>query len=255
MQQNNPYKFTYIIAYKNRPDRLMNLRRVIDWVSGFVGIELIIIEQDRKPQIENLVFSRPIKYLFLQTDMPFNKAWAFNVAAKQATTDTIIFGDSDLIMDPNDFIEGLKILESNDCVSPYNRVIDLKQEELGFNLDQMKAIDRPGRGETDIQKICLSGGIIMYKRSALEKIGGWAEDFIGWGGEDDAQSYKSEKLLKCIEAPAKCYHLWHQPEQPIMALYQRNLQILNQIKQMDEANLLRYIGNSVGKAGLKNRLN
>lgn len=252
--QNNPYKFSYIIAYKNRPDRLMNLRRVIDWVSGFGGIELIIVEQDRKPQIENLTFSRAVRYHFLQSDMPFNKAWAFNVGAKQATTDTIIFGDSDLIMDPNDFIEALRQLETYDCVSPYNRVIDLNANELSMNLDQMKTIDRPGRGETDIQKICLCGGIIMYKRSALDKVGGWSEDFIGWGGEDDAQSYKSQKLLNWFEAPAKCYHLWHQPEQPIMQFYQRNLQILSQIQQMDETNLLRYIGNSAHKSGLKNKL-
>lgn len=249
----NPYKFTYIIAYKNRPDRLMNLRRVLDWVSGFVGIELIIVEQDKKPQIENLVFNRPVKYHFLETDLPFNKAWAYNVGTKFATTDIIVFGDSDIVMDPNDFIEALKTLETHDCVSPYSRVIDLQPEELSFDLDAMKAITRPGRGETDIQKICLCGGIIMYKREALNKIGDWCEDFIGWGGEDDAQSFKTKKLLNWSESQAKCYHLWHKPETPIMNLYQRNLQILNQLQQMDENALNRYIQNSLSRSGLKNR--
>ncbi len=249
----NPYKFSYIIAYKNKPDRLMNLRRVLDWASGFVGIEIILIEQDKKPQIENLVFNRPIKYHFLETDLPFNKAWAFNVGVKYATTDVIVFGDSDIIMDPNDFIESLKMLDSNDCISPYNRVIDLKQEELSYDLGRMNSIDRPGRGETDIQKICLCGGIIMYKRASLNKIGGWCEDFIGWGGEDDAQSYKTKKLLQWVEAPAKSYHLWHTPETPITSLYQRNLQILNQIQQMDENMLNKFIQNSIPRTGLKNR--
>src|ERR1035437_8983697 len=247
MQTINPYKFTYVIAYKNKPDRLMNLRRVVDWISGFVGVEIIIIEQDSKPRIENIVFNKAVKYMFLQTDMPFNKAWAYNVAIKYATTDNIIFGDSDIVMDPNDLIEGLKQLETYDCISPYSRVIDLKHEELGFNLDQMKAIDRSGRGETDEQKICLCGGIIMYKRETISRIGFWCEDFIGWGCEDNAQSIKTVRLLKFKELEAKCYHLFHQPETPIMNLYQRNLQILDQIQKMDVPSLTRYIQNTLPK--------
>lgn len=252
MIQSSPYKFTYIIAYRHKADRIMNLRRVIDWVAGYVGVEIILVEQDSKPKIENITFSRPVKYYFLETDMPFNKAWAYNYALKFATTDRIVYGDSDIIMDPNDFIEGLKALDEYDCVSPYNRVIDLQAAELSFDLDKMKAINRPGRGETDVQKICLCGGIIMYKRSSLESIGAWCQDFIGWGAEDDAMSYKSKKLLKWAELEAKCYHLWHQPETPIMNLYQRNIQILNQIMQMSDADLQRYIQNSIGKVGLKN---
>ena len=38
--------FTFIIAYKHRNDRIHNLRRVLDWVAGFGGIEIIIVDDN-----------------------------------------------------------------------------------------------------------------------------------------------------------------------------------------------------------------
>ena len=43
---NQYYSFTYIIGYRHKPDRLNNLRRVLDWINGFMGAEVILIEQD-----------------------------------------------------------------------------------------------------------------------------------------------------------------------------------------------------------------
>ena len=52
---NNSYLFSFIIGYRHRQDRIQNLRRVIDWLSGFGGIEIIIVEQDKaiivKPEV------------------------------------------------------------------------------------------------------------------------------------------------------------------------------------------------------------
>ncbi len=254
MKNINPHKFTYIIGYRHRLDRIINLRRVIDWVSGFDGVEIILVEQDKKSQIEDMVFTRPVKYHFIETELPFNKSHAFNVGLKYATTDILVFGDSDIIMMPDDLIGGLVALSEYECVSPYNRVIDLMPDEVGYDLDVLSKIDRPGRGETNIQKICLCGGIMMYRRESIEKVGGWPEDFIGWGGEDDAQTIKTKRLLKWEERSSKCYHLYHPSEVPISQLYQRNIQLLNQINQMDDASMSRYIQSSRGKIGLKNKL-
>ena len=81
--------FSFIIPYRHRADRIINLRRVIDWVSGFGGVEIIVVEQDRSPKLDSLTF-KGIKYIFTKSNLPFNKSWAFNVGLKNSTTETIV---------------------------------------------------------------------------------------------------------------------------------------------------------------------
>lgn len=248
-------QFTFIVAYKHGPQRLNNLKRVLNWINMFNGVEVIIIEQDRTSKLEDIDLK--CRYYFIESELPFNKAWAFNVGLKYATTDKIVFGDCDLIMQPEDFVDGLNHLSSFECVSPYSKigVIDLERSELGYNFEQLKKITRPGRGELedDIRKVPLCGGIIMFQKDALLKIGGWDESFIGWGGEDDFQSIKVQRLLKWKELNHKVYHLWHPPTQPDMNYYQRNLKILNEVPKMDDNQFMAYIAKSRLKIGLSNK--
>jgi glycosyltransferase involved in cell wall biosynthesis len=249
----NSHLFTFIIAYKHRNDRIHNLKRVLDWVSGFGGVEIIIVEQDKSPKLPSFTL-KGIKHIFTKSTMPFNKAWAFNVGLQHSTTKTIVFGDCDLIMDPNKMIEALRQLDNYECVSPYSRVIDLNPNEVSMTLEQMAQINRPGRGETDIQKICLAGGIIMYRKDAIAKIGGWCEDFIGWGGEDDYQSHKSKMFLNCYEQMGTtCYHLWHERGAPDPVPYQRNLELLNRLVTLPLEELKRYNDSLSQKMGMINR--
>lgn len=248
---NNGYTFTYIIGYRHKLDRLTNLKRVIDWISGFKGVELIIVEQDKSPKLP--AFSlKGFRYIFTKSDLPFNKSWAFNVGTKYSSTNVIIFGDSDLIMDPQEFINAIKLLEQYESVNPYNRVIDLTSEENGFNLETLKKINRPGRGETDIQKVPIAGGIIMFRKDSLFKIGGFDQSFIGWGGEDDWVSHKIKKLLTWTEVTNKCYHLHHEKVKPDMIFYQRNLQLLNKLVNFNKEDLQKYIIQTSPKFGFKN---
>jgi len=248
-----PYLFTFIIAYRHRNDRIHNLKRTLDWLYGFGGVEIIIMEQDKKSKLIDYPI-RGVKHYFTQSDQPFNKSQAFNAALKYSKTDVIVFGDCDLIMDPNKFISALNLLNEYECVSPYSRVIDLNPNEVGLSLDQMFKLDRAGRGETDIQKICLSGGIIFYRKEAIYKIGGWEEQFIGWGGEDDFQSHKSKQLLTCFEQMGTtCYHLWHERGVPDQKWYDRNLKLLNRLIVLPKDELIRHIDISSRRIGILNR--
>jgi predicted glycosyltransferase involved in capsule biosynthesis len=185
--------------------------------------------------------------------MPFNKSWGFNVGLKYANSNVVVFGDSDLIMDPQEFIKSVQLLEQYDMVNPYNSVIDLTPQESGAGLDQMLKIDRPGRGETDIQKVPLCGGICIFRIEAIHRIGGWHEDFIGWGGEDDFQSVKVKNFLNWHENQAKCFHIYHDRTAPDMKWYQRNLQLLQKLGAMNKDELQKVINNVVPKSGMKNK--
>lgn len=249
----NGYLFTFIIAYKHRGDRIHNLKRVLDWVSGFGGVEIIIVEQDKSSKLSSFTL-KGVKHIFTKSNLPFNKALAFNVGLEYSTTGNIVFGDCDLIMDPQKMIESLRLLDQYDVVSPYSRVIDLNPDEVNLPLENLQQIQRAGRGETDIQKICLAGGIIMYKKEAIIKIGGWCEEFIGWGGEDDFQSHKTKMLLNWYEQQGvTCYHLWHERGAPDPVPYQRNLQLLNKLVQLPLNDLISFNRNSTNKIGHKNK--
>lgn len=251
---------TYIIPYKHTPDRLNNLRKVINWALGFNNIEVILVEQDTVAKVNHIDFG--CKYVFIENkELPFNKSWAFNVGLKYATSNIIAFGDSDLIMHPQKFIDAVNELTKEgseiDMISPYSRlkVIDLSESELGMSFDDMEKIDRPGRGELegDIRKVPLCGGICLFKRDAIYKIGGWSEDFIGWGGEDDFQSNKVERFLKFEEMPSKVYHLFHQPVVPDTVFYRRNIEILTKLKGFNDNQMQGYISNTINKIGMKNK--
>lgn len=245
------YSFTYIIAYRHRIDRIQNLRRVLDWINGFGGVQVILVEQDTHSKISHL--SLKAKHIFTKSNLPFNKSLAFNVGLKYSQSDVIVFGDSDLIMNPQEFIKALNTLSQYEMVNPYNSVIDLTQEESNLPLENLVSINRPGRGETDIQKVPLCGGICLFRKDSIYKIGGWNEDFIGWGGEDDFESIKVKHFLNWTELEAKCYHLWHDRGMPDQKWYQRNLQLLNKLAQMPKEQHLKGIQNLLPKIGMKNK--
>lgn len=246
-----PYAFTYVIGYRHRMDRLSNLKRVLEWINGFNGAEVLLIEQDKHSKIKNL--NLRAKHIFVKSEMPYNRSWAFNIALKYSTSPILVFGDSDLLMNPNEFIEGLKALQTNEMVSPYYSVVDLTQQESGLEFGQILQINRPGRGETDNQKINISGGIAMFRKDAISKIGGWNEDFIGWGGEDDFQTMKVKNFLTWTELKYRCYHLYHAKEQPDMKWYQRNLQILNNSAKFTKEDMSKHIGMTIPKIGMINK--
>lgn len=247
---NNIWSFSCVIVYRHDNQRLNNLKRILDWLIGFSGVEIIIVEQDTHSKLKYL--NLPCKLIFTKSDKPINKAWGFNIGLKWSNSNRIVFTDSDLIMDPNRFIESLKLLDEYEMVSPYNSVVDLTPEESQSQIVDIFKIDRVGRGEEDHQKVPLCGGTCMFRRDAIEKIGGWNESFIGWGGEDDFQSIKVKNFLTWKEVEGKCYHLYHDRFAPDMKWYNRNLQLLQSLSNLSKEDLVKSINNSKSKIGMKN---
>jgi predicted glycosyltransferase involved in capsule biosynthesis len=243
--------FSYIIGYRHNNERFKNLKRTIDWLKGFNDIEIIIVEQDKHSKISHLKLDA--KHIFLKSDKPYNRSWSFNVGLKYSNSDIIVFGDSDLIMEPKDFISGLNALTEYQMVSPYNSVLDLTQQESLMSFDRIIEIDRPGRGENDNQKINISGGIVMFKKEAIISIGGWCEKFTGWGGEDDYQTLIIENFLTWTELKAKCYHLYHSRVIPNITDYKRNLNLLEESKKLSKDQLFNIIQRQKMTIGLKNK--
>lgn len=247
-------EFSYIIAYRHSEERYKNIQLVLNWISDSAK-EIILVESDIDSKLQNLKDKFEFNHIFLKNNYPFNKSWCFNVGFKKATTPNIVFGDADLIMDKYKFLESVGFLKDFEVVNPYKPVLDLTYEESELysqseNFEILKNINRPGRGETDHQKVPFCGGIIMFRKSTLEKIGGWNEDFWGWGCEDDAQSFKVFTLdLNHLQCENKCYHLYHMRPAPNQELYFRNFNIYRHFVQTDKLSLENHIERTRGTIG------
>jgi predicted glycosyltransferase involved in capsule biosynthesis len=253
-------EFSYIIAYRHSEERIKNIQLVLDWL-GDSPTEVILVESDVDSKLESLKDKYKFKHIFLKNNYPFNKSWCFNVGYKSAITENIVFGDADLVMDKEKFLEAVSNLGEYEVVNPYRPVLDLTLDESELyanskDFSVLTSISRPGRGETDHQKVPFCGGIIMFKKESLERIAGWNEDFWGWGCEDDAQSFKVFTLeMKNLQCENKCYHLFHSRYAPNQELYMRNFNIYRQFVQSNKQILENYVTSIKDKIGDINKLN
>jgi hypothetical protein len=244
------YNFSCIILYKHNIQRWNNLKRVLEWINSFSGAEVILVEQDTHSKIGHL--NLPAKHIFTKTNMPFNRSWGFNVGLKNTNSEVVVFTDCDLIMDPQEFINAVKMTAEYEMVSPYSSVVDLQPNESDLPMETIFKINRPGRGETDHQTVNICGGITIFRKESILRIGGWCQDFIGWGAEDDFQTIKVENFLSNYEQKGRCFHLYHDREAPDQKWYQRNLQLLQKYKKLNKNELVSLINNSNKTLGMKN---
>jgi cellulose synthase/poly-beta-1,6-N-acetylglucosamine synthase-like glycosyltransferase len=244
--------FTYIIPFKYTDDRFLTLQKVIENIKN-LNCEVIVIEQGTESILPSKNLLTTQKYIFLNNPYPFNKSWSLNIAWKEATNDIIVFGDADNLIDTNNILSSINDMNDHDFISPHIRLIDLQPNENELDNDSIFQINRPGRGELDHQKLPMCGAMTIFKKEALEKIGGWPEEFFGWGAEDDAMSIKVKHFLKWKEIDNNCYHLYHQRVQPDMRWYQRNLQIYHSYINSNRESLYQYIDSTKPLIGDKNR--
>jgi len=245
-------KFTYVIGWRHHRDRESNLARVLDWLKSFADLDVLVVEQDN---ISRFRAPPGVRHVFARSTEPYNRSWGFNIAYRESDSPHIVFGDSDILMRNHEFVAALEFADSLDVLSPYSSVIDLDLGEGGMSTEEMGRISRPGRGETDRQKINLCGGAVVFSRDAFERVGGWDEDFVGWGGEDDMMTFKVEAAgLRSAMMPSRCYHLWHQRVVPDPVAYSRTLRLLRSKISMGGSAALDLASINFPKCGEKDRL-
>jgi hypothetical protein len=244
MVQSYVPKFSYIIPFRYRQDRILPLRRVIEWLSGFQGVEIIIVEQDNHSKIDYL--NLKVQHIFAKSEAPFNKSWAYNIGLRRAVGQTIIFGESDYLMNPMELIESLKTLEGLDCVIPTNRTLYLTPQQSSMDTNSILQLSNP-----QIKRNLLDG-ISIFKKEAIDRLGGWNEDMIGLGYENEFNEIKVNKLLRYKQMDYTGYHLFHHADNTPQNLLERNKQILDVYK--NDTNLIhQHIQQTLPKIGTLNR--
>ncbi|MDF2902778.1 MAG: hypothetical protein K0S25_416 [Bacillus sp. (in: firmicutes)] len=141
---------------------------------------------------------------------PFSKSKAVNHAASQATRDIFVIADSDILYDPSLILQSLKLLESRPWVIPYQRVYNLDTVSTRELLKQQPSWPIPFVYSGKQRPQSGWGGVNIVPRHHFERVAGFDERFLGWGGEDDAFAFSLNHLCGLPHRiDATIFHLWH----------------------------------------------
>jgi GT2 family glycosyltransferase len=215
----NGARFSYVMTFRSDRDRrIANLCAVLRWLSQIRGMEVVLVEQDRTPQVTSDILPSNCTHYFVHNDGPFNRAWGMNVGFKRSSGAVVGFADADLITNATALVDCYERCRSEfEAVKPYDQLVDLTPEESRsiLNGDWNVEADRkePQRNREGIgEYVCFCGGLFLIRRSTYEELGGFDERFLGWGGEDDAMTSKLSRLVKNSGGARHqiAYHLWHE---------------------------------------------
>jgi len=219
--------------------------------------DIAVVEQAYFPDFDGQQWG--VKEIFLYNPGVFNKGWAFNVVVNQYPSyDYYIFADGDIIYpDLNGFCQQI-ILNCQTQPQPafrlFTECLDTNSTDLQTcNVVQDVITNYKDKKLTLVRRdgLTFAGGTIAISRETYNKIGGWDEQFEGWGRHDDFMTIKLVKVAQCKEilAPLSGIHLWHpiMPDfslkEPTILLYNRYCQYtLDQLKDLISKNI-NFIGN------------
>lgn len=241
-----------IMTYRGAGDplRQANLAAVLAWWARFPALELIVVEQDDAPRLCGPLPHPAVRTLFAYNPGAFNKSWGLNLGARHASAAWLLFADADVLLGAALPAALAQTASGAQAIKPYRRLIDLSPAQSEHvrrgEFDVLPprgaeaAPDREGLGE----RLAFAGGAILLARGAFYALGGWDERFRGWGGEDDALSYRLERArLPAIELDVRpAVHLHHaRPAASPQAHphYADNLALLRRYRDCSDAELAR----------------
>ena len=204
---------SFIIPHRGK-ERLMLLRATIESILGQrdAGVECIVVEQSPRRDAEGLPL--PVRYIHLPhsgDSEGWRKSWAFNVGVAAASADIVVCHDGDLLV-PCDY--AAEVLRHIRC--DRREVASLLRLDFGLGEKGVAATLSSGRVCTryPLERVSqnFQGGTIAILREAFLRVGGFDEDFVGWGGEDNEFYDRCRTLNGSWHGYLPFVHLWHAPQ-------------------------------------------
>jgi predicted glycosyltransferase involved in capsule biosynthesis len=245
-------KISYIIGHKsNSKERCYNLDFVCKWIkNNFEISEIIVVEQSPSIGISNSTLDYIDKVISFENKNKFKRSLGFNLGYKNSNLDSevFIFADNDIIFSTEAFSECLNFTKKiKGAASPYHEVINLEKDykiNINDNINFHYANNNTRGG--------FAGGVIFIHRNSFEKIGGWDERFIGWGGEDNHFEEKIKKMNIPIFLFKKypAYHLYHEVDDNSKnPFYEDNLKLFKDIERMSSKEVEKFCHNKINLIG------
>lgn len=145
---------------------------------------------------------------------PYNRSEARNNAFGQATGDILLIADADTVFHITQIQAGIKLIEEGaPWVIPYGlgRYYNLSQQATAAILDSPRGfIPEPTDPDDWEFKLDSWAGLLLVSREAWLTVGGYDEEFIGWGFEDVAfRTALDLRVGPNQRTEDYVLHLWH----------------------------------------------
>jgi len=219
---------SFIIGHRGT-ERLPHLLATLGSIAAQVEIpcECILIEQSNNADVKDQLPSwvNYIHTLLPYSDMPYSRAWAFNVGARAARGEILVFHDNDMLA-PVDYAREIVARAKEGY-----EVINLKRFIFYFGQSDSSRLFATGALETEAGMAAIMqnafGGSVAVLRSAFFSIGGFDESFAGWGGEDNELWERAATRACWPYGYLPFVHVWHAPQteklntmRPTVSLYE-----------------------------------
>jgi predicted glycosyltransferase involved in capsule biosynthesis len=218
--------------------RQRNLYAVIKWLRGLYldRVQIIVAEQGSvKSKIKHID-----NHIFYKNTGLFHKSKILNDASFKSKSDKLIFADNDIILDEKCIKDMINALDTYEAVNPYDKVLDLSEECTNKFISNFEIVTTDSSYR---QSIVFAGGVFGMQKRAFNKIAGFDEGILGWGGEDDTISHKIHVLCNKIELISTCYHLYHDRNvngMPFHEHYDENVNLVIKIRSFSDSELVNY---------------
>ncbi len=224
-QENNNPAISFIIGHRGM-ERFHLLQAVLETIAGQrdVCVECVVVDQSTAPEIRDLL-PKWVRYQHTPPpypEMPYVRAWAFNVGARLAQADLLVLHDNDLLV-PADYARCLldQHRAGYDVINIKRFIFYLGREDTA-RISKARFVSNVPIPESIIQNAQGGGSIAMDRRVYLE-IGGYDETFVGWGGEDNEFWQRAELCRIYPYGYLPLIHLWHSPQQDKRRVHGRGL--------------------------------
>jgi len=230
-----------IIAYTEGVDenRLIGLQILLRSISVQTTESVVTLVEDLQgKERSSLRVPKNIEHITIQDPQhrKFNKAWVMNVGARCSKEEGLIFIDAEMSFGSY-FVEliaeNAKKWDFFNCWSSYIC---------------MPGRDNPNKRVHVFPKTvsCLIGAFYSTKKFFFERLGGYNENYFGYGGEDNDIFWRAQHILGSIPFMTyeitHNYHHWHPKDGPNPLNEQRE-EMMN-ITKNDPASMIKKLVSS-----------
>jgi glycosyltransferase involved in cell wall biosynthesis len=198
----NEPEVSFLIGHRGR-ERFPLLWSVLETIAAQqqVRFEVIVAEEDTQPFVRDQVPDW-VRYVYTSTPagVPFSKSRAMNAAARVARGPLLIAHDSDMLVPVAYAAEAHKhFLQGAEVINLKRFIFYVAESPPRHRCESVLANAK-------------GGGSLAIAAAAFAGIGGFDEEFVGWGGEDD------EFWDRCLTRRVWPYgylplvHVWHPPQ-------------------------------------------
>ncbi len=178
-----------------------------------IAPEMVVVESGERPEYA-AGLPPHVRYLHLPPqpgERGFSRARTFNAGVALSSGACLVLHDADIVV-PRTYLKAVvaRLRGGWDALQPLRYLFYLGEQ------DSLQFISAAGafcpRRIAEVRQN-FSGGSVAATRAAYLAIGGYDEDFSGWGGEDSEFLDRLETVRLFRGAFAPAVHLWHSPQE------------------------------------------